>query len=87
MMQITLTPNRSNPRRYVRFVTYRRYFNAGRGVDVVDPYQVSEVDGKLTVTKIHWRDVSACEIDEEFATEWGEHVRYQAQLGRDDVRA
>jgi hypothetical protein len=75
----TITPNRSNPRRFMRLVAYRRTHNAVRGVDVVEPYLYQDVDGRVSVDRLQYRDIRPYPADSEFAEAWAEHVR--AQLG------
>ena len=75
----TITPNRSNPRRYMRLVAYRRATNIVRGVDVVEPYLYQDVEGRVTVERIQYRDIRPYQADPEFVEAWTEHVR--AQIG------
>lgn len=71
MYKLTLTPNRANPRRFVRMVIYRR-----EG-DRVVPYLVQEVDGKLSIDRTRYRDIAPAQVDPELQAEWAAHVRAQ----------
>ncbi len=72
----TLTPCRSNPRRYVRYVTYRR------DGDRVTPFLVT-VDPVLKIDVLRWQQIRESAADPEFAEMWAEHVRYQHALARE----
>ena len=79
---ITLTPCRSNPRRYTRIISY------SRGVDAQGEYVVPIriTDGRID--QVRWRDIRRTnEVDPEFAQTWADHVRVQLPLtGDDDLR-
>lgn len=84
LLKLAITPCRSNPRRYVRIIAYRRVSNAVRGVDEVVPYLYEkEPGGEARVAELRYRDIAPCNTDPEFITEWNDHVKYQAALGRD----
>lgn len=74
---ITLTPNRSSPRRYLRLVTYHR--GTDEQGDYVAP--VRNTDGK--VVPIRYSEIRGSAVDPEFEAAWLEHVRYQQQLARE----
>lgn len=68
-LTITLTPCRSNPRRYMRYVIYRRV-DDGR----LMPFRVNEEAGRLTIDPLPWRDVRESSVDPEFAEAWRKHI-------------
>lgn len=71
MFTVTLTPNRSNPRRYSRYVIYRKVPD-GR----LMPFRVSEEDGRLTIDSMLWSQIKpAEEAEPDFAAAWRQHVR------------
>lgn len=81
-LPLTLTPNRSNPRRYVRIVCYRRS-RTPHG-DFVTPIRYMEDDaGRPSSDILKFRDIAPCDADPEFAAAWAEHVRDQAAAARD----
>lgn len=72
MMTLTLTPCRSNPRRYVNLVVYRRVG------DRVVPSRLRVVDGRETVEKLYWDEIGRDWVcDPEFARAWAEHIAGQ----------
>lgn len=78
MLTITLTQNRRDVQRYVSMVIYRR------SGDVVTPYLAREgTGGDVSVERIPWNEIRGSEADPEFAADWAEHVRYQAELRRE----
>jgi hypothetical protein len=69
-MFASMIPNRTDPKRFVRLVLYRR---TG---DQVTPYLAQEhADGAITVGRLEWPDIKASDPDPDFETAWMEHVR------------
>lgn len=80
MYQLTLTPNRANPRRFVNLVIYRR-----EGAKVT-PIRVRIDDaGRWTVDEIKYRSIQPSQPEPELQADWEAHVRYQMQLAREEV--
>ena len=75
----TLTPCRSNPRRYIRLVVYRR---SPDDPNKLDAYLVEEFDPQqpLKVEHLQWNQIRESDVDNEFAAAWAEHVQQQNQV-------
>ena len=78
MYSLTLTPNRTpGPAIFTRMVLYRRTGNR------VEAFQAQERGGQVTVERLAWRDIAACQADPELQQAWIEHVAYQRALRRE----
>jgi hypothetical protein len=71
--------NQSDPKRYLRIVVYRRSTDNLR----IDGYRAVDQDGHLQIDHLPYHEIEPSAVDPEFERAWLEHIRYQAQLGRD----
>jgi hypothetical protein len=70
-LKCTLTPNRSDRRRYARWITYRR-----EG-DVVVPFGHKREGTESALVALEFSQISATRCGAEFEADWREHLARQ----------